>query len=255
MRQVHRAVGVSLLLAAFSATSAQAALPEWPGEWEVVGLKAGASGVVETPVPDIIRDFGGNPPFTPEAAAKFQAFLKALESQDNPVHQTCTFGFPTIMLESPLYFEVLITPHETVMIFSGREIRHIYTDGRAQPPADELFPTHWGSSVGHWDGQTLVIDTLATGENIGGNLVFIWNAADFFRPLALLSEQTHYVERIRMLSAGLLEDQMTIYDSQFAKPWRITHRYQHVRGVTRMIHEDCEGNDRNPIVNGKWTLK
>jgi hypothetical protein len=49
---------------------------------------------------------------------------------------------------------------------------------------------------------------------------------------------------------------MTITDpTQFSGPWKLTRRYQHVRGVNRMIHEDCEGNDRNPIINGKFTLK
>lgn len=50
--------------------------------------------------------------------------------------------------------------------------------------------------------------------------------------------------------------QMTVYDPVlFTGPRRITHRYQDVKGVDRMIHEDCEGNDRNPLVDGKFTLK
>ena len=40
------------------------------------------------------------------------------------------------MLDTPLMFEVLITPEETALIFSSREIRHIYTDGR--PVGDAL---------------------------------------------------------------------------------------------------------------------
>src|SRR4029077_545011 len=157
MYGVRRGCVIFLVLVALNAPSANAALPNWSGEWEVVGIKEGASGVLETPIPDIMRKFGGHPPYTPEAEAKFQAYLRGLPPYAaRQARDVCIWGFPTIMLESPSYFEVLITPQETAMIFSGREVRHIYTDGRAQPPADELWPTPWGSSVGHWEGQTLV---------------------------------------------------------------------------------------------------
>jgi hypothetical protein len=262
MRQVRRAFGVSLLLAALSAPSAYAALPDWSGEWEVIGLKLGASGVIETPGADLIREFGTPPPYTPVEEAKFQAHLKALpEASDK---KSCIFGFPEGMFFLPVqYFEVLITPQETLIVHSGLEIRHIYTDGRGQPPRDELFPTHWGSSVGRWEEQTLVIDTVSAGGNLMAdilkpdeNLVFIGANQIGFLPLAILDDQADYVERMRMVSPGVLEDQMTITDpTQFTGPWKVTRRFQHVKGVTRMVHEDCEGNDRNPVVNGKFTLK
>jgi hypothetical protein len=253
-------------LAVLIAPAAQAALPDWSGEWEVVGLKAGASGVIETPIPDLIRDFGTPPPYTPEEQARFQARLKAFGAAAAAAGVTkgsCIFGFPTNMLFPVQYFETMITPQETLIVHSGLEIRHIYTDGHGQTPRDELFPTHWGSSVGHWIGQTLVVETVSAGGNIeseilkpGENLIYIANAADFFQVLAILDDHAHYVERIKMLSPGLLEDQMTIYDpTQFTGPWKLTRRYQHVKGVTRMVHEDCDGNDRNPIVNGQYTLK
>jgi hypothetical protein len=266
MRPVSRAFVILLALSALSASSAHAALPDWSGEWEVIGFKANVSGVVATPVSEIIRNFGSPPPYNLAEEAKFRAHLKEFGEQHERRGDTntCTFGFPIGMFFFPVqYFEILNTPRETAIIYSGREIRQIYTDGRGQPPSDELFPTHWGSSVGHWEGQTLVIDTVSAGGNIAAeilkpdeNFIFIGNAADFFQPLAILDGQAHYVERLRMVNPGVLEDQMTITDpTQFTGPWKLTRRYQRVKGVTRMVHEDCEGNDRNPIVNGKWTLK
>ena len=59
-------------------------------------------------------------------------------------------------------FEVLIQPKLTVMIFSNHEVRHIYTDGRRHPGADELWPTPEGDSIGHWQNDTLIVDTIAT---------------------------------------------------------------------------------------------
>jgi len=58
-------------------------------------------------------------------------------------------------------FQFLLTPEETVMTWGGREIRHIYTDGRGHPSADDVWPTPWGDSVGYWEGQALVVDTAA----------------------------------------------------------------------------------------------
>jgi hypothetical protein len=266
MYQVRRAFRVSLLLAALSGPSAQAALPNWSGLWEVVGLKSGASGVIETPIPDLIRDFGTPPPYIPDEQARFQAHLKAFGEAIAAAGDTkgsCIFGFPINMLFPVQYFEALITTRETLIVHSGLEIRHIYTDGRGQPPSDEQFPTHWGSSVGRWEGQTLVVDTISAGGNFaakvlkpGENLIYIANASGFAQVLAILDDRAHYVERIRMVSPGLLEDQMTITDpTQFTGPWKLIRRYQHVKGITRMVHEDCDGNDRNPVVNGKFTLK
>ena len=132
---------------------------------------------------------------------------------------------------------------------------------RTQPSRDELWPTHWGSSVGHWEGNTLVVDTISAGDNFGASVLkptenLVWILAPGPKVLAILDDQAHYVERIHMVDPGTLEDQMTIYDStQFVEPWTLTRHYQHVKGISRMIHEDCEGNDRNPIVNGKFTLK
>jgi hypothetical protein len=265
MNPLRTGIVVGLAVAALSPLSAQAALPDWSGLWEGVGLVPAASGGFATPVSDIIRDFGSLPPYTPAEGAKFQAHVRAFEadfySDRNPLKPLCIFGFPTNMLFPIQYFEILVTPKETAIIHSGIEMRHIYTDGRAQPPRDELWPTHWGSSVGRWEGNTLVVDTIGAGDNFGANVLkpaenLVWILAPGPKVLAILDDQAHYVERFHMVGAGILEDQMTIYDpTQFVEPWRLTRRYQHVKGVSRMIHEDCEGNDRNPIVNGKFTLK
>jgi hypothetical protein len=265
MNHVRRGSPAILVLTALSALPAQAARPNWFGLWEGVGLKPAASGGFATPVPDIISNFGGTPPYAPREKLRFQVRLKAFEEEfysgGQPPKPLCIFGFPTNMLFPAQYFEILVTPRETAIIHSGIEIRHIYTDGRAQPRPDERWPTHWGSSVGHWEGQTLVVDTISAGGNFGASVLkpgenLVWILAPGPKILAILDEQARYVERIRMVGPNVLEDQMTIYDAtQFIKPWSLTRRYQHVQGITRMVHEDCEGNDRNPIVNGRFTLK
>jgi hypothetical protein len=162
------------------------------------------------------------------------------------------------MMGSPLMFEILTTPEETAMIFSGREMRHIYTDGRPHTSKDELWPTYWGDSIGHWEGQTLVIDTIAVSRApmlfpLEGDGPLITNSASGL--VAVFSQEAHFVERIRMLDADHLEDQMTIFDAvNFTAPWHISRQYHRAPHTHRMVHEDCEGEDRNPVVNGSFTL-
>ncbi len=57
-------------------------------------------------------------------------------------------------------FQVAVTPEETLFLFEYGEVRHIYTDGRSHPGKDDLWPTPMGDSIGRWQGETLVIDTL-----------------------------------------------------------------------------------------------
>jgi hypothetical protein len=144
------------------------------------------------------------------------------------------------MMESPWVLQFLITPEETAVIAAGREVRHIYTDGRAQPSPDDLWPTPWGDSVGKWHGQVLVADTIAAQPSA-------------FPPM--VSERAHFTERIRMVSPDRIEDELTIEDPvALTRAWKTTIPYQRVAGLDRMVHGDCQENDRNPVVDGKLTI-
>ena len=73
--------------------------------------------------------------------------------------------------------------------------------------------------------------------------------------IAFLSSEAHFVERIRMLDNGQLENRMTITDpANLTEPWQMTRTYRRETHIDRMVHEDCEGEERNPIVDGKFTL-
>jgi hypothetical protein len=147
---------------------------------------------------------------------------------------------------SPAIYQWRITPEETTIVDTINGIRHIYTDGRSHPPADELWATKMGDSIGHWEGDTLVVDTVA----IKPRLVL-------FSFLALeMSDQLHFVERIRMVDGKEIEDRLTVEDPKaLTEPFKITLRYARVTDATRMIDEaECDQNsDRNPVVNGRFT--
>jgi hypothetical protein len=268
MRQLALVVRLAIpaaLLAACSAppppqlpprVAAFAKLPDWSGLWEPnvfvgegigqslspEGLKAGASIMSVT--------F----PFTPEWQAKFDAAqaarAAAVAADPNhplaPTYNNCASP-PFIMnMASPAIFEWRITPEETTIVDTINGIRHIYTDGRSHPPTDEIWPTKAGDSVGHWDGDTLVVDTVAIKPDV------------LLTPQILLkmSDQLHFTERFRMVNADELDDEFTLEDPvALTKPFEITFVFKRVKDATRMIDEtECDQTtDRNPIVNGRFT--
>jgi hypothetical protein len=223
-----------------------AKLPDWSGIWEQFNI--GASGGPEDPKE--LRNFialaiAGHPPYNAEWERKFQAANHSSIPQDQPV---CTFGFPNLMIWSPLMFQAIVTPEETTIIFNSRETRHVHTDGRAHPRKDDLFPTAWGDSIAHWEAQTLVVDTIATSspllvETLDGG---VWTA---------LSSEAHFIERIRMVDHDTLEDQMLVKDSiALEHDWSLTRQYKRAKAMDRLVDEECTGNERNPVLNGKFTL-
>jgi hypothetical protein len=252
-----------------SRTTGDAALPDWSGQWEIVGMSPSATGGFEQSLEEALQATKqwGPPPYTPQMRTVFEqvaAQMKqgsdaALAGAANPGQRAaCAFGFPALMIASPLMFEILPTPKETAMIFSGREMRHIYTDGRAHPAKDDLWPTFWGDSIGHWEGQTLVIDTIEVSNPFapgGTGIAVSGGNATETRLIAVFSPEVHFIERIREVDKDHLEDRMTIIDPvMFTTPWHISRQYSRVTRMHRMVHEDCEGEDRNPVVDGRFTI-
>jgi hypothetical protein len=224
-----------------------ARLPDWTGIWIAddgvmtrLGLRNDVAGDPGPGFKDLL--LFQHAPYNAEWQARLQSARKAQEQQPS-ASKECGFYFPGVM-ESPWAFEVLNTPEQTVFIFAGREIRHIYTDGRSHPPSDELWPLPWGDSIGHWEGDTLVVDTISVEAH---PVPFQLNP--IFSPAA------HFSERIRKVSKDRLEDTLTMVDPvALTKPWTVKIPYTPVTTINRLIHGDCMENDRNPVVNGTLTV-
>jgi hypothetical protein len=264
---LHAAALVAACAAAASATAQSWKLPDWSGQWENVGATPSPDGGFYEPLDQVLKALEWAPPSKPEVQAAVDkiaaAQRKAMDAMRKGIDPggavtACSFGYPALMIESPLMFEILPTPKETALIFSSREIRHVYTDGRDHPGKDDLWPTPWGDSIGHWEGDTLVVDTIAVKSAFPGREGISVNAfggIEEMQTVALLSPDARFVERIRMLDKDHLEDRITIVDSKnLTQPWNLRRTYQRVTHIHRMVYEDCEGEERNPIVDGKFTL-
>ncbi|MGH8218818.1 MAG: hypothetical protein ACREUT_09685 [Steroidobacteraceae bacterium] len=221
--------------------------PKWLGVWytddgifDRVGL---APSNPQGPGPGLFdRILSAHPPYNATWEARYRAARAAAARAAPPVKKGCTFYFPAIM-EAPYAFEVLITPEETVFIFENGAVRHVLTDGRRHPPPEDRWATPWGDSVGHWEGDTLVVDTISVAKE----------PTPFF---AMVSDAVHFSERIRMAAPDRLEDRLTIIDPvAFTHPWTVTLPFKRVKNVDRIVHGDCAQNDRDAIVDGKFELK
>ena len=143
-------------------------------------------------------------------------------------------------------FQVLITPEETLLLFADGQARHIYTDRPHPKPAD-LWPTDLGNSVGRWEHDTLVIDTI---DRKAGPFIRI---PHFLSPD--LSEQAHFTERLRRVGPDALQDELTIEDpARLTRPWNVTLRFRRVKDMDRLIPTDCTEKDHYRVVQGKMTI-
>src|SRR5947207_13842158 len=80
-------------------------------------------------------------------------------------------------------------------------VRNIFMDGRKHPPADDLLPTWWGHSIGRWEGDTLVIDT------VGYNDKFWFDSRGTPH-----TEKLHTIERWTRTNYGTMIDEFTLDD-------------------------------------------
>ena len=242
---------MALLCAALAAEAAPnsprrvrafARLPDWTGLWLSDSEQADSGGRTGLSA----FKFMEHPPYTPEWEAKYQARLARMKTKstaDAPTFRQCIIDFPATM-ESPQPFELIATPEETVFTAGDGTFRHIFTDGRGHPGKDDLWPTVTGHSIGHWEGQTLVVDTIARSPG-----------PDRYLGLAAYSPAAHFVERIRMTGKDRLEDRMTIDDPvAFTRPWTLTLGYSRIRFIDRLDPYYCELDDRTKVVDGKLVI-
>jgi hypothetical protein len=137
------------------------------------------------------------------------------QQSNDPVYGCFPPGLPRIYLH-PKPIEIVQLPDEVIMMFEyDRIVRHIYIDGR---PHDEfLDPPLWmGDSIGKWEGDTLVIDTIGFNDKT-------W----LDRAGHPHSDALHVVERMRRLNHETLSDDITIEDPKaYTKPWTAQTRFQ-----------------------------
>lgn len=171
------------------------------------------------------------PSLTPEYQARLEANRRqGLQSRNaNCVPP----GVPGIMTW-PYPIEFLYSPGRVTMaIESDSQVRRIYTDGRGHPADPDL--TYNGDSIGHWEGDTLVVDTVAL------------NPATEIAPGVGHSDLARVIERIRETGPDALQIVTTVEDPKvLTKPWTTTTNYVRRRDWTIQEYV-CEENNHDSV--------
>jgi hypothetical protein len=124
-------------------------------------------------------------------------------------------GFSSYIVE-PVFF--IQTPKEILIIYQGnQETRHVYLN---VPHTQHPKPSWYGESVGHYEGDTLIVDTIGTNAK---------TYVDNYRTPH--TEKLHVVERYRLLEGGkVLEANISVEDPDtFNRPWTAIQRYRKVQ--------------------------
>jgi hypothetical protein len=177
-------------------------------------------------------------PMLPWAADLVKA-RRAENSKDNPDAHCLPLGLMQLHMH-PQPRKIIQTPGLVVILYEAQGgIRQIFTDGRPLPK--DVEPWWYGYSVGHWEEDTLVVETTGFRNDV-------WLDIDG----TPLTESGKMTERIKRLNYGTLQTDVTIEDPKaFSKPFtvRVTHR---LLPDTDLIEFICTENDRSgPHLVGK----
>ena len=190
------------------------------------------------------------PPFTPEGR---KASASWANPRNNQGAKCLPGGGPAGSMNGGSYFPIEIIQRKeqvTILLELMQQVRRVFMDGRPHPGPDDLEKTWMGHSIGHWDGDTLVIDTVGvrSGSLNGSGATVIVQASDK-DPRMPYDEQMHLVERMRLLDDGkVLEDEQTITDPTLYTRPLVVKRYW-TRSDAPMLEYVCTENQR-PVDEG-----
>lgn len=230
--------------------------PDLSGTWDYAGRiglpRNSIPGVPPEPPPeqpkgsppaatffDIGAGIKGGLPLTPWAAQVLQQ-RKSTNSKDNPDAHCLPLGLMQLHTH-PQPRKMIQTPGVTVILYEAQAgIRQIFTDGRTSPP-DDVQPWWYGYSVGHWEGDTLVVETTGFRDDVWLDV--------FGSPLTNTGKM---IERFQRPNYGTLHIDVTIDDPKaYTKPFTVRVN-QKIMPDTELIEFICQENDRSgPHLVGK----
>ena len=157
------------------------------------------------------------PPRTPWGEAKFNSYKPSYGPRaippalgNDPMGNCDPLGIPRLLMfeNNPWDFEIIQTKDRMLQIFDRHHVyRQIWADGRELPKDRE--PSFMGYSVGHWDGDTFIVNSVGFDERT-------W--LDHFG--SPHSDEMRLEERYRRVDNNTIEFQMTITDPKtYTKPW------------------------------------
>jgi len=197
--------------------------------------KPDLNGVWQRPyVPDMAKSGPGQQgagalPFTPEYAQKFKNYDPAKFDYTG----RCLPQGLTRSMNSPFPIRIVQTPAITAILYEAWNVFEIvHTDGRGHPKDPD--PTWIGNAVGKWDGDTLVVDSIAFNDKT--NLDTVGHPH---------SDAMHTVERFTRTDDKHIAYEITVEDPKaFTRPWKNTRTFT-LRPDWEIMEYSCEENNKD----------
>ncbi|HLI86197.1 MAG TPA: hypothetical protein VKV17_19945 [Bryobacteraceae bacterium] len=160
----------------------------------------------------------GGLPYT-EWAKEIHKHRTDLQARDNPDANCLPMGFLQFHQQpQPRRIMNVANPKMILIEYEANNgLRHIYLDGRKLPAQGEVQPWWYGYSVGHWEGDTLIVETnnLRGAEDSKFDGWLDVNGSPY-------SEQAKFIEKIRRPAYDHLQIDMTVDDPKsYTKPWTV----------------------------------
>lgn len=219
-------------------------LPDWTGTWTMIG---------DTVFDQATRVGKGNawtpgvrehPPYNDVYEKKYDDHIALRDAYKFPdTNNFCGIpvNYPRI-LNLPDAYEFIVRPDEFYVIAeNGENAMRVYTDGRPLPPKEDLWGTYTGVSVGHWEGDTLVFETVGLKGDRD-------NDAILDRTGAVLSDAAHVTTRVRKIDDKTIQFVVIIEDPKaLTKPWVVTKQFRKQKPGLFLYDYGCAENNRNPV--------
>ena len=222
------AATLGLAIASGASAATASSRPSWTGVWTHVG-----SINFDPTIPGSRTD---DPPYNAEYKKKWEEILAA-EKEGRAINDKSADCHPpgiVRMMNMAYPTEFLETPGQLTIINEWMgQTRRIYTDGRPHPEYPD--PSYNGHSIGHWEGDTLIVDTVAVlGEGI---------INDHGAPLG---KQVHVKERIWAEDPDTLKVEFTVESPDaLLRPITATKTLKRRKGM-EILEYVCVQNNRNP---------
>jgi hypothetical protein len=171
-------------------------------------------------------------PFQPWAL-ELRKQRMAANNKDNPDAHCLPIGLMQLHMH-PQPRKIIQTPGVIVILYEAQAgIRQIFTDGRPLPGKD-AEPWWYGYSIGHWDGDTLVVETNGFRDDV-------WLDVEG----SALTNAGKMTERFRRVNYGNMEIEITVDDPKvYTKPWTVMVRHRLMQD-TDLIEFICGENERD----------
>jgi hypothetical protein len=205
--------------------------PDLTGVWGIYRGGPGSDPKFSAPAPSpLVLKPEYDKPYQ-ERRAREAASAQRGEQLDNSSARCIPYGVPSMMSIAIYPVEFIQTAKQVTIISEAfSEVRRVYLD-RPQAKLEDVAPGYYGRSVGHWEGETLVVETIGIKPTVSG-----------YRGMPH-SPQMRVTERIALISPEILHDQITIDDPVILeKPFTYTVAFKRMPSDYEMVEFVCDNN-------------